>query len=106
MYVSSNGTTASACVEALGFDVNLSMQDRVQAEVALHSAGPLLSKVSLIAEEPTLMERVALMLHPSFALKGRQPSPTKPPPPPPPLPLSGEHLHVLTPKNGVHHELL
>ncbi|KAL3143569.1 Potassium/sodium hyperpolarization-activated cyclic nucleotide-gated channel 3 [Trebouxia sp. C0009 RCD-2024] len=44
----------------------------MQAEVALHSAGPLLSKVSLIAEEPTLMERVALMLHPSFALKGEQ----------------------------------
>ena len=43
----------------------------MQAEVALHSAGPLLSKVSLIAEEPTLMERVALMLHPSFALKGK-----------------------------------
>ena len=43
----------------------------MQAEVALHSAGPLLSKVSLIAEEPTLMERVALMLHPSFALRGK-----------------------------------
>ena len=42
----------------------------IQAEVALHSAGPLLSKVSLIAEEATLMERVALMLHPSYALKG------------------------------------
>ena len=41
-----------------------------QVEAALHSAGPLLSKVSLIAEEPTLMERVALMLHPSYALKG------------------------------------
>ena len=46
----------------------------MQAEVALHSAGPLLNKVSLIAEEPTLMERVALMLHPSFALKGKPPS--------------------------------
>lgn len=44
----------------------------LQAEVALHSAGPLLSKVSLIAEEPTLMERVALMLHPAFALKGKE----------------------------------
>ena len=41
-----------------------------QAEVALQSAGPLLEKVSLISEEPTLMERVALVLHPSFALKG------------------------------------
>ena len=34
----------------------------------------MLSKVSLIAEEPTLMERVALMLHPSYALKGTFPS--------------------------------
>ena len=42
----------------------------MQAEVALQSAGPLLEKVSLISEEPTLMERVALVLHPSYALKG------------------------------------
>lgn len=42
----------------------------MQAEVALQAAGPLLEKVSLISEEHTLMERVALVLHPSYALKG------------------------------------
>ena len=74
--------TASGCEEAVGFHGNMSMWDGMQAEVALHSAGPLLSKVSLIAEEPTLMERVALMLHPSFALKGKHPPPHTTTPPP------------------------
>ena len=50
-----------------------------QVEVALYSANTLLSKVSLIGEEATLKEKVALMLQPAYILKGE-------PPPPPPLP--------------------
>ncbi len=36
----------------------------------MHSARKVLGNVSLIAEEPTLTERVALMLHPAYAPKG------------------------------------
>ena len=50
-----------------------------QVEVALYSANTLLSKVSLIGEEPTLKEKVALMLQPAYILKGK----TLPYPPPP-----------------------
>ena len=50
-----------------------------QVEVALYSANSLLSNVSLIGEEPTLKEKVALMLQPAYILKG------EPPPPPPPI---------------------
>ncbi|KAL3143545.1 Potassium/sodium hyperpolarization-activated cyclic nucleotide-gated channel 3 [Trebouxia sp. C0009 RCD-2024] len=42
----------------------------MQVEAALHSADALLSKVSIIGEEPTLKEKVALMLQPAYILKG------------------------------------
>lgn len=66
----------------------------VQVEAALHSADALLSKVSIIGEEPTLKEKVALMLQPAYILKGKTPPSLRPPPgcpqhhrrrPPPPL---------------------
>ena len=49
----------------------------LQVEAALHSADALLSKVSIIGEEPTLKEKVALMLQPAYILKG-EPSPPAP----------------------------
>ena len=39
-------------------------------EAALETAGAFLSKMSIIAEEPTLQERVALLLKPTHALVG------------------------------------
>ena len=39
--------------------------------MALETTGPLLKKLSLIAEEPTLMEQVALRLKPEYALAGK-----------------------------------
>ena len=58
-----------------------------QVEVALYSANTLLSKVSLIGEEPTLKEKVALMLQPAYILKGETLPHLSPYPPPPPLTL-------------------
>ena len=41
-----------------------------QTDVAMHATGTLLEKVPIIADEPTLMRRVALELHPAYALEG------------------------------------
>lgn len=54
----------------------------LQVEAALHSADALLSKVSIIGEEPTLKEKVALMLQPAYILKGKHPRPSLPTPRP------------------------
>ena len=43
-----------------------------QTEVAMHATRALLEKVPIIAEEPTLMRRVALELCPAYALEGRR----------------------------------
>ena len=67
-----------------------------QVEVALYSANTLLSKVSLIGEEPTLKEKVALMLQPAYILKGK----TLPYPPPPPF---SNHLMLSPPHPMTRH---
>ena len=68
-----------------------------QVEVALYSANTLLSKVSLIGEEPTLKEKVALMLQPAYILKGETLPHLSPYPPPPPTPhLIPPHPSLLT----------
>lgn len=42
----------------------------LQTDVAMHAARALLEKVPIIAEEPTLMRRVALELRAAYALEG------------------------------------
>ena len=71
------------CLWAASLQIVYTMMWRlleIQVEAALHSANMLLSTVSLIGEEPTLKEKVALMLQPAYILKGELPSP-------PPTPL-------------------